>query len=101
MTIAKTLGFAAIVIAAVGTSSASFAGPGPCTPGGMAVGAAGPAMSGGQRMAGVGNCSYGRWGNSYGYYRGPVDSSYGYYDRGYAYGYEQPGVSVDVDADNW
>ena len=70
MTIAKTLGFAAIVIAAVGTSSASFAGPGPCTPGGMAVGAAGPAMSGGQRMAGVGNCSYGRWGNSYGYYRG-------------------------------
>ncbi|MBR0685090.1 hypothetical protein JQ594_04130 [Bradyrhizobium manausense] len=102
MTIAKTLGFAAIAIAATGVSSASFAGPGPCTSSkGMAVGIEGPAMNGGQRMAGVGNCRHGRWRNSYGYYRGPVDSSYGYDDRGYGYPHEQPGVSIDVGPGRW
>jgi len=54
---------AAVALAAIlplATPSASLAadrGPGPCTPpGGDAVGAAGPAMNGGQLMAGVGQC---------------------------------------------
>jgi hypothetical protein len=48
------------VVLPVATASTSFAlgrGPGVCTPpAGKAVGAAGPAMSGGQLMAGVGQC---------------------------------------------
>jgi hypothetical protein len=56
----KTLS-AAVALGAIlplATPSPSFAqGPGPCTPpGGFAVGAEGPAMSGGQLMAGVGQC---------------------------------------------
>jgi len=54
---------AAVALAAIlplATAGASFAadvGPGPCTPpAGDAVGAAGPAMNGGQLMAGVGQC---------------------------------------------
>ena len=114
----KILGATAAVIAAVTTSSASFAGPGPCTSGGgYAVGVDGPAMNGGQRMAGVGNCRYGHWRNSNAYYDGPryetryrtygyerpygYDRDYGYYDRGYGYGYYDrgygPGVSIGVE----
>jgi hypothetical protein len=75
----KTLG-AAIALAALPlmAPSASFAqGPGPCTSaGGHAVGAEGPAMSGGQLMAGVGQCrSIGGWHHRNGYY--------GYRDYGY------------------
>jgi hypothetical protein len=51
---------AAAVLATVlpfATSSTFARGYGPCTPPkGHAVGAAGPAMSGGQLMAGVGQC---------------------------------------------
>ena len=61
----KTWGAAAALAAVLplAAASPSFAqsyygqGYGPCTPpAGMAVGAAGPAMSGGQLMAGVGQC---------------------------------------------
>jgi hypothetical protein len=58
---------AAVALGAIltlATASPSFAqGPGPCTPpAGHAVGAAGPAMSAGQLMAGVGQCqSIGAW----------------------------------------
>lgn len=115
MTTLKILGAAAVLIAAATTSSASFAagrGPGPCThSGSYAVGVEGPAMSGGQRMAGVGNCRYGHWRNSNAYYNGPAYEthyrSYGYderpygYDRGYGYGYYDrgygPGVSFGVE----
>jgi len=78
------LASAAVLMATIlplATSSPSLAagrGPGPCTPpGDQAVGAAGPAMSGGQLMAGVGQCrpidswhhanTTGYWGSSYGY----------------------------------
>ena len=50
---------AALTVAMTGaTASTSFArGPGRCTPpGNSAVGAAGPAMNGGQLMAGIGQC---------------------------------------------
>jgi hypothetical protein len=65
---------AAIALAAIlplATPSASFAayrGAGPCTaPGGDAVGAGGPAMNGGQLMAGVGQCErIGSWRPHYG-----------------------------------
>src|SRR6266850_1338936 len=55
-------------------------GPGPCTPpAGYAVGAAGPAMSGGQLMAGVGQCQrIGSWYPRYGagaYAVGPAPSN--------------------------
>jgi len=92
----KKLSAAALLAATLPLAAASpslaqsFAGgrgPGPCTPaGGVAVGAAGPAMNGGQLMAGVGQCGpvsshqpFGYWGQSYGY-----DSygSDGYGDRG-------------------
>ena len=60
---------AAVALAAIlplATPSVSFAadrGPGACTaPGGDAVGDAGPAMNGGQLMAGVGQCErLGSW----------------------------------------
>jgi hypothetical protein len=84
MTRMKLVSAAALMatILPLATSSPSLAagqGPGACTPpGDQAVGAAGPAMSGGQLMAGVGQCrpiggwqhanSYGYWGPSYGYY---------------------------------
>lgn len=66
---------AAVALAAMlplATLSPSFAqggGPGPCTPpGGDAVGAAGPAMNGGQLMAGVGQCQrVGSWDGQRGY----------------------------------
>lgn len=102
----RILGAIAVLVAAAATSNASFAagrGPGPCTrPGDRAVGAEGPALNGGQWMAGVGQCGHGRaWRNSYGYYRGPVRDGYygrGYYDRGYGYGYDEPGVSFGFGA---
>jgi hypothetical protein len=62
MTGLKTLGVAIALAAtlplmAPTASLARGRGPGPCTPpAGHAVGAAGPAMSGGQLMAGVGQC---------------------------------------------
>jgi hypothetical protein len=65
---------AAVALAAIlplATPSASLAadrGPGPCTPpAGDAVGEAGPAMNGGQLMAGVGQCQrIGSWHPHYG-----------------------------------
>jgi hypothetical protein len=77
----KLLSAAALLTAIVPlTTTSSFAagrGPGPCTPpSGMAVGANGPALSGGQLMAGVGQCRRGGW-----------DSPRYYRDRGYDYGY--------------
>jgi hypothetical protein len=65
---------AAVALAAIlplATPSVSFAadrGPGACTtPGGDAVGDAGPAMNGGQLMAGVGQCErIGTWNPHYG-----------------------------------
>jgi hypothetical protein len=73
----KLLGAVAMltVMLPLTTSSASFAagpGPGPCTrPGNMAVGPEGPAMNGGQLMAGVGQCrSIGSWYNARAYWGG-------------------------------
>jgi hypothetical protein len=104
MTGLKTVGAAAALAATLTllTPSASFAagqGWGPCTPSaGTAVGAAGPAMSAGQLMAGVGQCrgigEPGYAGNGYGYRGywpgGPVVTGYALgnpYYRGYqAYG---------------
>lgn len=65
-------------LATLSPSLAAGRGPGACTPpAGAAVGAAGPAMNGGQLMAGVGQCrpiagwnhvdTYGYWGPGYGY----------------------------------
>jgi hypothetical protein len=92
----KLLSAAALLTATLPlTASSSLAqgwgGPGPCTPpSDHAVGAAGPAMSGGQLMAGVGQC--GRiagsgWRNTYGYYgyRGYAGPGWG--GRAYAPGY--------------
>jgi hypothetical protein len=101
MTNLKQLSAAALMVATLPLAAASpslaqttlaqsFAagrGPGPCTPAaGVAVGAAGPAMNGGQLMAGVGQCGqvsshqpYGYWGQSYGYNSYGYD---GYGDRG-------------------
>ncbi|QOZ54845.1 hypothetical protein XH90_28275 [Bradyrhizobium sp. CCBAU 53338] len=92
---------AAIAVTTVATPS--FAqGPGPCTSSGnMAVGAEGPAMSGGQLMAGVGNCRHrhARWRDSYGYYQAPAR---GYYDRGYYdRGYDGPDVTIGVGPGRW
>ncbi|MDN3276909.1 hypothetical protein QWJ07_21785 [Frankia sp. RB7] len=83
MTRMKLVSAAALMatILPLATASPSLAagrGPGPCTsPAGQAVGAAGPAMNGGQLMAGVGQCqrvagwqradTYGYWGSNYGY----------------------------------
>jgi hypothetical protein len=86
----KLLSAAAVLTAIVPlTTTSSLAagrGPGPCTtPGGRAVGADGPAMSGGQLMAGVGQCRrIGSWDHPR-YYR---NDSYGY---GYGYGGYAPG----------
>ncbi|TYL90336.1 hypothetical protein FXB40_32285 [Bradyrhizobium rifense] len=75
---AAVLMAAILPLAAATPSLAAGRGPGGCTPpGGDAVGAAGPAMNGGQLMAGVGQCrpiggwhqtnTYGNWGPGYGY----------------------------------
>jgi hypothetical protein len=90
----KTLGAVAALALALplATASPSLArgrGPGPCTPAGSsAVGAAGPAMSSGQLMAGVGQCRrIGGWDNAYN--RHPVYRHYGYYNNGYRpYGWD-------------
>ncbi len=86
MTYVKLLSAAALLILPLSISSSSFAagaGPGPCTrPAGQAVSAEGPAMSGGQLMAGVGDCRHiGSWERA----RPDWGRSYGYYgaDRGY------------------
>jgi hypothetical protein len=65
-------------------------GYGPCTPpAGMAVGAAGPALSGGQLMAGVGQCrSIASWHHGHlRRYRVPVES----YNYGGGWGGQGPG----------
>jgi hypothetical protein len=69
----RTLGAAVALVAMLplATPTASLAagrGPGSCTPpAGDAVGAAGPAMNGGQLMAGVGQCErIGGWYPHYG-----------------------------------
>ncbi len=77
VSVAATLA-AILPLATASPSLAAGRGPGPCTPpAGETVGAAGPAMSGGQLMAGIGQCQrigdwhptniYGHWGPSYGY----------------------------------
>jgi len=76
----RTAAVAGLTVAmAALTASPSLAqgrGPGPCTPpGNSAVGAAGPAMSGGQLMAGVGQCRrVGSWHHARPAYR----HAYGY-----------------------
>ncbi len=76
----KLLGATAalVTMSAIATSGAALAqgyGYGPCTrPGNNAVGAAGPAMNGGQLMAGVGQCGRIAGGRHYRartYYRAP------------------------------
>jgi hypothetical protein len=71
----------------IATSSAFAQGYGQCTPpGNSAVGAAGPAMNGGQLMAGVGQCGRiagspnprAHW-RSGGYYRPRYSGSYARY----------------------
>jgi hypothetical protein len=54
------------ILPLVTSSLAAAQGPGPCTrPGNMAVGPEGPAMNGGQLMAGYGQCrSIGSWYNA-------------------------------------
>ncbi|MBH5400829.1 hypothetical protein HZZ13_24065 [Bradyrhizobium sp. CNPSo 4010] len=86
MTRAKLVSVAATLAAILplATASPSLAagrGPGWCTPpAGEAVGAAGPAMSGGQLMAGVGQCQrIGSW---------HPTNTYGYWSPGY--GYDEP-----------
>lgn len=94
MTHLKRLGVAALLAATVPLAASSpglAGGPGWCTPSlGTAVGAAGPAMNGGQLMAGVGQCQrlaspepYAYWAPGPGY--GPA------YDHGNSYGYYRPG----------
>lgn len=98
MTHLKRLTVAALMATIVpfAASSPSFAaGPGPgwCTPpAGNAVGAAGPAMNGGQLSAGVGQC------RSIGSYH----RTYGYRSPGYAYGYAEPGWGAPAyEPDYW
>ncbi|MDN4986410.1 hypothetical protein KUL72_07770 [Bradyrhizobium arachidis] len=103
MKIVPCVGMIAAAIAVTTVATPSFAqGPGPCTSSGnMAVGAEGPAMSGGQLMAGVGNCRHrhARWRDSYGYYQAPAR---GYYDRGYYdRGYDGPDVTIGVGPGRW
>lgn len=88
MTRMKLLSAAALMAAILplATASPSLAagrGPGECTPAsGDAVGAAGPAMSGGQLMAGVGQCRpIGDWHSA-------NTNTYGY--QGPRYGYGEP-----------
>jgi len=80
---AAALMAAILPLATASPSLAAGRGPGECTPpAGDAVGAAGPAMSGGQLMAGVGQCRpVGGWHqtNTYGY-QGP---GYGHDERGW------------------
>ena len=77
-TLSAAVALAAMLPLATPTASlAAYRGPGPCTPpAGAAVGAAGPAMSGGQLMAGVGQCQrIGSWHPHYGggaYAMGPL-----------------------------
>ena len=90
MTRLKLVGAAALaaLVLPLATSSPTLAagrGPGWCTPSSAnAVGAAGPAMNGGQLMAGVGQCRrLGSWHHTNGY---------GYGGEGYgAYAYDEPG----------
>lgn len=105
----QTLAGAAAIAAVAAAPSASFAGgrgPGPCThSGNYAVGAEGPAMSGGQLMAGVGNCRQGHsWRNSNAYYEGGPQYRYGY-DRPYVQEREYydngPGISFGYRGDRW
>jgi hypothetical protein len=87
----KLLSAAALLTAVLPLSTSSSLaagrGPGPCTPpGSYAVGAEGPALSGGQWMAGVGQCRHtGSWDSARHYWRR------GGYDNGYGYGYGAPG----------
>ncbi|WP_128968037.1 hypothetical protein [Bradyrhizobium guangdongense] len=105
MKIVPSIGLIAASLVAATVASPSFAqgpGPGPCTSSGnSAVGVEGPAMNGGQLMAGVGNCRHrhARWRDSYGYYRAPARTVYDrdYYDRGY----DGPGVTIGVGPDRW
>jgi len=90
----KTLGAVAALaltlpLATASPSLAGGRGPGPCTPpGNSAVGAAGPAMSSGQLMAGVGQCRrIGEWGpHANNHYRGY--RQYGYYNGYRPYGWD-------------
>lgn len=80
VSVAATLA-AILPLATASPGLAAGRGPGWCTaPSGEAVGATGPAMSGGQLMAGVGQCQrIGGW---------HPTNTYGY--RGPGYGYDQP-----------
>ena len=69
-------------LATLSPSLAAGRGPGACTPpAGAAVGAAGPAMNGGQLMSGIGQCRP-IAGRNYAH-------TYGYWEPGY--GYDEPG----------
>jgi len=89
MTNLRTLSVAvALAILPLAAPSAGFAaerGPGACTsPGGDAVGDVGPAMNGGQLMAGVGQCErIGSWNPHYGTRTDPTGAapSNPYYDE--------------------
>jgi hypothetical protein len=91
------------ILPLVTPSLAAAQGPGPCTrPGNMAVGPEGPAMNGGQLMAGYGQCqSIGSWYNAQAYWGG------GYGRPGWAptyYGASGPtyyGGSYGYRADYW
>jgi hypothetical protein len=76
-TLSAAVALAALLPLATPTASlAQGRGPGACTPpGGDAVGAAGPAMNGGQLMAGVGQCE--RIGSWYPHYRADGDPARG------------------------
>jgi hypothetical protein len=65
----KSLSAVALIVATFPFAAANAQGWGPCTPAaGVAVGVAGPAMNGGQLMAGVGQCRrIGGDGYGYGY----------------------------------
>jgi hypothetical protein len=92
----KTLGAVAALaltlpLATASPSVARGRGPGPCTPpGNSAVGAAGPAMSGGQLMAGVGQCRrIGEWDHhAYNRYPDRGYRHYGYYNGYRPYGWD-------------
>jgi hypothetical protein len=87
MTHLKRLSLAALMVAILplAASSPSLAGgPGWCTPSSeSAVGAAGPAMNGGQLMAGVGQCRRLAAPDAYAYWNPGYGRGYGY---GYGYG---------------
>ena len=83
---------AILPLATASSSLASGQGPGPCTrPDGAAVSPEGPAMSGGQLMAGVGQCRHiGSWDHVR--YYGDRDA----WDHGYgAPGWRAPGFARD------